>query len=528
LIAGIITELGVIEPENLSTSNNNNNNNNNNPSNASRNSDAIIPVTHFLSQVVSRYPGLYPALEQRIQVAIAAGINPISTPIGYQRMNTVSTMLEYLVTQSHLTRRLGTNSVDEIVVNEVGDGNLNFVYIISHREHSDQAIVVKQALPYVRCIGESWPLTLERATFEYNALSAQTRYTTSGTETGSRFIPQLYGFDASKAMIIMEFIAPPHLILRKHLIRKTRVTTFARDLGEFVAMTSFRSSALALTGGDLRRAISAWSRNIALCALTEKVIFSDPYHASALNHHTDHPRVHELVTRFQTGDSELKLAIAHFKRLFLTSPEALLHGDLHTGSVMCSEGSTKIIDPEFAFYGPIGFDLGAVLPNLLLAYYSYSVPRSSDSDSDSEYADWILEQIVIFYSTFESTFLSLWNDSLTNNNNTTSFSSSSGEIFLSSVYTTEEVQQAQPSYLGRVWHETLGFTGAEMIRRIVGVAHVEDLESIAEVEQRGVAESRALRLARELLVASHQERLTEIGASNVTQLVTLAKSYFTA
>ena len=34
-------------------------------------------------------------------------------------------------------------------------------------------VVVKQALPYVRCVGESWPLTLERAYFEYQALTEE-------------------------------------------------------------------------------------------------------------------------------------------------------------------------------------------------------------------------------------------------------------------------------------------------------------------------------------------------------------------
>jgi 5-methylthioribose kinase len=29
-----------------------------------------------------------------------------------------------------------------------------------------------------------------------------------------------------------------------------------------------------------------------------------------------------------------------------------------------------VIDPEFAFYGPMGFDLGAILANFFLAYLS--------------------------------------------------------------------------------------------------------------------------------------------------------------
>ena len=50
---------------------------------------------------------------------------------------------------------------------EVGDGNINFVYIV---QGESQAIVVKQALPYVRCVGESWPLTADRARLEAEAL----------------------------------------------------------------------------------------------------------------------------------------------------------------------------------------------------------------------------------------------------------------------------------------------------------------------------------------------------------------------
>ena len=37
---------------------------------------------------------------------------------------------------------------------------------------------------------------------------------------------------------------------------------------------------------------------------------------------------------------------------------------------MVTEAETKVIDPEFAFYGPMGFDVGAVIANLLLNYYS--------------------------------------------------------------------------------------------------------------------------------------------------------------
>lgn len=37
---------------------------------------------------------------------------------------------------------------------------------------------------------------------------------------------------------------------------------------------------------------------------------------------------------------------------------------------MVTQDSTQVIDPEFSFYGPMGFDIGAYIGNLILAYFS--------------------------------------------------------------------------------------------------------------------------------------------------------------
>jgi 5-methylthioribose kinase len=59
-----------------------------------------------------------------------------------------------------------------------------------------------------------------------------------------------------------------------------------------------------------------------------------------------------------------------FLHRFCERAQALIHGDLHTGSVMVTTESTQVIDPEFGFYAPMGFDIGAFLGNLILAYFS--------------------------------------------------------------------------------------------------------------------------------------------------------------
>jgi len=93
-------------------------------------------------------------------------------------------------------------------IREVGDGNLNLVFIV---EGETAGVVVKQALPYVRLVGESWPLPLERSWFEYNALTEEARY-------AGRLTPEVFRFDRAQAMIVMEYLHP-HVIMRKGLIR---------------------------------------------------------------------------------------------------------------------------------------------------------------------------------------------------------------------------------------------------------------------------------------------------------------------
>ena len=122
LIQGIITELGVAE--------------------ASRGSaDGVIDMAQFLQQN---------GLTERTKSAVA----PVGTGSGY-RVLTVETIVDYVKQIPQLRSRIGIESADStesIKVAEVGDGNLNLVFIV---EGPAGVIVIKQALPYVRCVGES-------------------------------------------------------------------------------------------------------------------------------------------------------------------------------------------------------------------------------------------------------------------------------------------------------------------------------------------------------------------------------------
>jgi 5-methylthioribose kinase len=227
-----------------------------------------------------------------------------------------------------------------------------------------------------------------------------------------------------------------------------------------------------------------------MCALTEKVIFTDPYMESSNNRWTT-PQLDVYAAGIR-NDTFLKLAVAQLKSKFISQTQALLHGDLHTGSVMATEGSTFVIDPEFAFYGPIGFDTGAFIANLFLNYFSHS------KDEHAEFAEWILIQINLFYETFETIFTQLWNDSVTSDHHV-------GELYPLALYPSNVLLKSiQISYFKDLLIDTLKFAGVKMIRRIVGIAHVADLDSIADPDKRSVREKRALLFARQLILRTSQ------------------------
>ena len=76
---------------------------------------------------------------------------------------------------------------------------------------------------------------------------------------------------------------------------------------------------------------------------------------------------------------------------------------LHTGSIFIKPDSTKVIDPEFAYYGPMGFDIGAVLANLLLNFAAQE-GWSKDEESRTAYRAYLLQTVKDVWTHFEHKF----------------------------------------------------------------------------------------------------------------------------
>ena len=384
---------------------------------------------------------------------------------------------DYLAGVPDLVALLGAEPVSWSIT-EVGDGNLNLVFIV---KGDRGGVAVKQALPYVRLVGESWPLPLSRAHYEFLALSRQ-------AELAPGLVPALLHHNETLALTVMELLEP-HIIMRRGLVAGTQYPRFVDDITTFMARTLFFTSDLALSAADKKQAIAAFAGNHALCKITEDLIFTDPYRIAEQNRWTA-PYLDALAAGLR-DDMELHVAISRLKLKFMAGPEALLHGDLHTGSIMVTDSQTRVIDPEFAFYGPMGFDIGAVLANLLMAYFASAGHERSPGER-RPFEAWVLGTVEAVWNEFARKFLDLWRGG------------AAGDAYPVSLFAGEKgaarLDTERQAYLQRLFTDTVGFAAAKIIRRIFGLAHNIDFELIEDPKRRAISEARAVRLARAMMV----------------------------
>lgn len=349
---------------------------------------------------------------------------------------------------------------------EIGDGNLNLVFHITDEENGT-GIIIKQALPYAKVVGESWPLSLKRASIEANALLTAADYVPS-------LVPKVFYSDEILAITVMEDLS--HLqISRAGLIEGRNLPLLSEHIGTYLAKTLFYTSDFGLEPKRKKRLVQKFI-NPDLCKITEDLVFTDPFYDIDTN--SFEKELRDDVEQIW-NDQPLKLEVAKLKQKFLTQADALLHGDLHTGSIFASETETKVIDPEFAYFGPLGFDLGQFIANLLIN----AISRDSGNRKP------LYQHIENTWNVFSATFSRLWENEAV-------------ELYRDTEGYLEYV-------LEQAFEDAIGFAGCEIIRRTVGLAHVADLDNIENVEQRITTKQHALRLGKELILS--RKTIKELG-----------------
>ncbi|GAM15370.1 S-methyl-5-thioribose kinase [Mesobacillus selenatarsenatis] len=353
----------------------------------------------------------------------------------------------------------------ELSCTEIGDGNLNYVFRVID-EQSGKSLIVKQAGDTAR-ISDEFKLSTNRIRIESNVLRLE-------GELAPGLVPDVYLFDDVMNCCVMEDLSD-HTILRTALNEGRIFPKLADDLTTFMVNTLLLTSDVVMEH-KAKKALVQDYINPELCEISEDLVYSEPF--------TDHNNRNELFPANKEwieeniyGDDKLRFEAAKLKFAFMTNAQALVHGDLHSGSVFVKEESTKVIDPEFAFYGPMGYDVGNVVANLMFAW-----SRAHVTNADEKYVSWLEETIEDTVNLFVEKFLASWKDNVT-------------DIMA-------KEKGFDRWYLDSVLQDTASVTGMEMIRRIAGLAKVKDMTSIEDEKQRVAAERICLSAAKQFILKS--------------------------
>ena len=379
-------------------------------------------------------PGAVKGLSCRVARGIVAALASAEHPMLLVSSDDVR---EYVRSRPYLSERIDAAT---LVAEEIGDGNLNLVLVC--RDAQGRGVCLKQSLPYVRLVGDSWPLTQQRT-------AAEARWYEAVSEVAPNLAALCYGFDQDNHVIALEDLSESS-VWRKELLAGDPCSEAAAAMGLLVARMSFSTSWMALGISKARRR-AATHLNVELCEITEDLVFTEPLIDHP--HNSVGPGLTDAVARLR-NDGDLRCGVDMLRARFVEHGEALIHGDLHTGSVMVGRsaaGATaKAIDGEFCCYGPVGFDLGTLFANYLFAEVRAAVLGLAAASRD------VGELSRITWDSFVAEMRSLWE---------TSPPRGWSQPFLE-------------QWLEAVGADSVGFAGCEALRRIIGLAKVADIESL--------------------------------------------------
>ncbi len=275
-----------------------------------------------------------------------------------------------------------------------------------------------------------------------------------------------------------------HEIMRKPLVRRVKFPKFADQITTFLANTLFYTSDLYLPGVE-KKALTERFMNSELRKLQEDFVYSHPLMDAPENNWN--PLVDDLVQEVRK-DGELKERVTWLKEGYMTHAQSLIHADLHTGSIMINQNETRVIDPEFAFVGPAGYDVAAVIQNLMLNYASHFA-HTEDPEERADYQSWLLETMRAVWTGFAEKFEALWVKE-----------GEKGELAPKGYWDypggEADFARFRKHYLQNIFRDMVGTAGTKALRRMMGIVSVWDISSIEDPEKRAVAERFAIRVGR--------------------------------
>ena len=333
---------------------------------------------------------------------------------------------------------------------EIGDGNINYVFKIRSKRDG-HSVIVKQADRLLRSSGR--PLDIYRNKIEAAILQLE-------GELAPGYVPVVYYYDEVMSATSMEDVSA-YGNLRKELAANRVYPHLSENISTFLADTLLPTTDLVLDAEEKKQRVKFYT-NPELCKITEDLVLTEPYY-DYKGRNVITQGNEDFVREFLYADEALHAEVAKLRLNFMNNAQALMHGDLHSGSIFANETGLKVLDPEFAFYGPMGYDIGNVIGNLFFSWANkaFTCPEDPAATAAVE----ALAKIIA--ETYDMTREKL--------------EQKYDELVAFPLY---RVPAFQNMYLDSVMADSLGYAGTEIIRRTVGDSKVMELSSVSDPAQR--------------------------------------------
>lgn len=328
-------------------------------------------------------------------------------------------------------------------------GNLNYVYHV--RDAQGHALYIKQAGTATR-ISEDMKPSTDRNRLESEIMTLEDKYAPG-------MVPHIYFFDTVMCACGMEDCSD-FSVMRDAMLRHEIFPRFADDISTFLVNTLLMTSDVVMDHREKKELVRRFL-SPDLCDITEKLVFTEPYNDLNHRNHVFAPNA-AFVQKELYDDEALHLEAAKLKFRFMTNAQALMQGDLHTGSIFIRKDATKVFDSEFGTYAPMGYDIGNVVANLIFAYDS-GLAAGADA-----FCAWTLTAIEQTIDLFVEKFRKKYDEA--------------------AAEPMAKVKGFREWYLGEILNDTAGYAGTELHRRTVGMANVVDVTTIADERMRLLAE----------------------------------------
>lgn len=361
---------------------------------------------------------------------------------------------------------------EDVRFEELSDGNVNYLFRIVNKV-TRESVVIKIADSVTRVkpdgsISQRRNLLEARYLMRLNAVVNDSENRVSMLK-----VPKVISISDSKHYFLMEDIVPS-ISLRQALMEGVMPEDLGFRFATFIAISQIPNVGL-IDRNKFNEELSFLPINDDLIKITEDLVFTHPFFDKrGRNVYTEGNE--EFLYNEVTNNKHLRFVSAKLLNKFKMQKQALIHGDLHTGSVLLKFNGEKVIgrssnnmdmfviDPEFSTVAPIAYDIGNVIAHLVISDVYTMVKYEADSKKTQDMHAYISKQIDTLISTFGDMSYSIFKDKIEN-----------------PLYKSERFVR---KYIEDIVKDAWKFAGLEMIRRVVGSAKVLELTSITDIETR--------------------------------------------